>query len=571
MQPSAKVVAVAVLALLVAMTPMDSVIALQLPQQVQRAKGVATKAEGSGDPMLAAVKSAFLRRVAGPADAVAQEPFVEQAGPMLNQHACGLDEAAKLFRGKAFQDANRRSEDGFLSRRALPYPEYRTPVFSPTVPTCLQEEGADFFGFVNNECFLSEITNLYSDLDSDWPTATIKIKFHYFADTSGANPQMDSSQSAVLLEKLAEYYQHSPAGDSKIRFSFSYAPIHSTALKTKWTNTPFNAADPDYSVMNDLNVPAWDGTDPNYIHVCVIPMAGNIVGLGYPPHEQIASVVDWDAPSFILIRYDFLYPAGIAGGMSGQNGTTLAHEIGHTLTLFHTFQNAGNDDFTTRDCQTCSPRVGQAYTGDFISDTNPISNQLSFYTTSCTNYGYGNAMCDGSSFVNPPNRNIMGYSQFYCMTQFSKLQMSRMRCSIDRYLRQHTVEGLTNLVASGNYLTIDKSDMTALKLYWTPPINSLSSVSAIAPPTSYELTRFNATTTVTWTVTGMSYVDESAHNYSTYTYYVRGLNSAGAGVPSQQLEVVNDGKVKGNGVTTLVPGLSLVLLCLSSMLVFALF
>ena len=90
---------------------------------------------------------------------------------------------------------------------------------------------------------------MYSTFGSDWPTATIRVKIHYFANTDGSSPQVDATNSAVLLSKLNSFYQTSSGGDSQIRFSLTFAETRNTAYKLQYTNNPFDINTSDLSVL----------------------------------------------------------------------------------------------------------------------------------------------------------------------------------------------------------------------------------------------------------------------------------------------------------------------------------
>ena len=58
-------------------------------------------------------------------------------------------------------------------------------------------------------------------------------------------------------------------------------------------------------------------------------------------------------------------------------GSTLAHEIGHALGLYHVFE----EDADQRECNACNELVGDPaairdHRGDFCSDTLPVSSRL---------------------------------------------------------------------------------------------------------------------------------------------------------------------------------------------------
>jgi PKD repeat protein len=132
---------------------------------------------------------------------------------------------------------------------------------------------------------------------------------------------------------------------------------------------------------------------------------------------------------------------------------TLAHEMGHTFGLEHTF--AGIDE--RANCSSCYEKVrnvngssnttgvptplGGPYTnegdreGDWCSDTEPhITN-----TYNCTNYSSAQQACDAFAPTNPPVDNHMSYS--FCSSTFTDQQGRRMHCMVDTYLGSWTAYG----------------------------------------------------------------------------------------------------------------------------------
>jgi hypothetical protein len=94
---------------------------------------------------------------------------------------------------------------------------------------------------------------------------------------------------------------------------------------------------------------------------------------------------------------------------SGQ--TTMPHEIGHAMGLYHTFEG-GNDSI-------CPTNSNCAVDGDKVCDTEPVKNLLSVFpcaTNAATN------SCTGALYNNG-QKNIMGYGS--CLDRFTAGQRSR--------------------------------------------------------------------------------------------------------------------------------------------------
>lgn len=116
----------------------------------------------------------------------------------------------------------------------------------------------------------------------------------------------------------------------------------------------------------------------------------------------------------------------VVGTNSVNNGTTLPHEMGHCLGLYHTFEKGTCKECVTRDpskrnCETC---------GDYICDTPADPYPVGWSISGCTYTGTVTDDCDGNLAFSPNVSNYMSYSGF-CRSAFTPGQINRILTSIE--------------------------------------------------------------------------------------------------------------------------------------------
>ncbi len=176
--------------------------------------------------------------------------------------------------------------------------------------------------------------------------------------------------------------------------------------------------------------------------------------LTYLANENVKSLTRWDnskylniwVVSYILVNKDqtpggYAQFPGPSGGPDstdgivinftriGLNKSTLSHEVGHWLGVFHTFQNP--------ECNS---------TGDFVADTPPdnsnVETSCSTSPNSCSNYSLPYTS-------DPPDmiENYMDYSFENCYSMFTIGQKARMDATLSQY--RSTIFSKENLAATG--------------------------------------------------------------------------------------------------------------------------
>jgi Tol biopolymer transport system component len=107
---------------------------------------------------------------------------------------------------------------------------------------------------------------------------------------------------------------------------------------------------------------------------------------------------------------------------AGGDASTLAHEVGHYLDLYHTHETALGVE--------CPDGSNCAVSGDLLCDT-PADPGLGPSTVNgaCQYVGPAQSPCPGSLY-DPETTNFMSYSRDECRTSFSPGQIQRMRATL---------------------------------------------------------------------------------------------------------------------------------------------
>ena len=211
----------------------------------------------------------------------------------------------------------------------------------------------------------------------------VPVYFHVITKGTGiANGEVPDSQITAQMEYLNKSYS-----DAHMPFHFTLAGTDRTLNKT-WFNVG-----PNTSAQTAMKKALRKG-GPETLNVYLANLSGGLLGWATFPSDYPSNPKD----DGIVILFSSL-PGGSTAPFN--LGGTVAHEAGHWVGLYHTFQDG---------CST---------TGDEVDDTPAEAEPASGCPTTADT-------CTGSQFPGKdPVHNYMDYSDDACYSEFSPGQVAR--------------------------------------------------------------------------------------------------------------------------------------------------
>ena len=208
----------------------------------------------------------------------------------------------------------------------------------------------------------------------------VRVYFHICTNDDGTNAAITQAQLATEFTSLLAAY----AADN-----LCFLNAGTDTVKNTFLNTLFNADnDPNGTFFNPYRVPGCIN--------CFYTKKINGNNTACNPPCGIGGIALGGIPGTF-----YLVSSGNIGG-----GSTVSHEMGHCLGLYHTFEPSnGNEDINGANSTTAADLVADTPADPYVFSGSPcytLSANQCTYTGTCTDP-------NGASNYSPPYSNLMAY------------------------------------------------------------------------------------------------------------------------------------------------------------------
>jgi hypothetical protein len=220
----------------------------------------------------------------------------------------------------------------------------------------------------------------------------VRVYFTVFANNDGSNRAATDADVKRQFQNMVNQY----AAHNICFLLVNIKQVNNTDLNSHNTDTEEAELNP-YKISECLNI---------FVHDVLTSNSGSLNGSAYAIPNTYLSIVS----------------TAVA---STTNLSTMGHEAGHCLGLYHTFETAFGSENVTRNpansCYDCD------VDGDLLCDTPADPNGT--VDAACNFTSGGSTSCDGLSY-NPMTNNVMAYGNRACRNTFTNSQGVRMRSFI---------------------------------------------------------------------------------------------------------------------------------------------
>jgi PKD repeat protein len=262
----------------------------------------------------------------------------------------------------------------------------------------------------------------------DDPIQVVRMYFNVFAEDNGSNPAISAADLQDAVDSMNSQYLH-----LRLQFEYDWRVIPDSRFRDMDGNADFWLAKDLYAVDPEQQCNVFVGD---------VHSGSSYFSYGCFP---------WD-PDCLTNQGGIMMNTT---QMPPYNYSTLAHEMGHNLGLWHTHHGVEE----VEECGACYEEplsTDRDYSGDLCSDTYPT-----YITWSC-NPASGTDFCSGNSWSPGEPDNIMSYVPWQCRHEFTWQQGGRMQCWTNDVLsgwlaavgiESDTTEGPAPLAISFNGVT----------------------------------------------------------------------------------------------------------------------